>query len=171
MSGRTTGPGSPARWSSQNLRGLYLDNDLAEGRFEIDGRAVALRDIREPIFLLATETDHIAPWRSVYKAHLLCSSEITFVLADHGHNVGVVASPAISLPRHWRSRVQTSCGAYEDPQAWFERAEVHEGSWWPAWFAWLAAHSGEPVAPPPMGSPGDGYPCLAPAPGHYVLQG
>ena len=37
-------------------------------------------------------------------------------------------------------------------------------------FAWLAAHSSTPAAPPPLGNTQAGYPPLAPAPGEYVLQ-
>jgi polyhydroxyalkanoate synthase len=49
-------------------------------------------------------------------------------------------------------------------------AERREGSWWPAWAEWLAAHSGEPVDPPGMGAPDAGLPPLCPAPGTYVTM-
>jgi poly(3-hydroxyalkanoate) synthetase len=46
---------------------LFLNNDLAEGRFEVDGKPVSLRDIHVPLFAVSTIADHVAPWRSVYK--------------------------------------------------------------------------------------------------------
>ena len=52
----------PYRMHSEYLRRLFLNNDLAEGRFEAEGKPVSLRDIRVPIF--AVSTDH-RPCRAV----------------------------------------------------------------------------------------------------------
>ena len=157
----------PFHMESENLRGLYLNNDLAEGRFCVEGRPVALRDIAAPMFVLATETDHIAPWRSVYKLLLLCEAPITFVLTDHGHNVGVVAPPGGS-PRRHRLRQQQARDRYMAPDAWLAATPATAGSWWPVWFDWLRTHSGALVALPPVGAAG--LAPLQPAPGSYVLE-
>jgi polyhydroxyalkanoate synthase len=51
----------PYRMHSEYLRSLFLDNDLAEGRFKVDDRPIAVHDIRLPVFAVGTETDHVAP--------------------------------------------------------------------------------------------------------------
>jgi polyhydroxyalkanoate synthase len=157
----------PARMHSEFLRKFYLDNDLAEGRFRALGSPVALRDIGVPAFVVATEWDHISPWRSVYKAHLLMDTELTFLLTNGGHNAGIVSEPG-RTDRHYRVATRKPRTPYVGPDEWFEAAAVQEGSWWPAWQAWLADRSGAPAAPPLMGNAERGLPPLADAPGRYV---
>ncbi len=157
----------PARMHGQYLRRLFLRNELAEGRFPVDGRPVALSDVRTPLFVLATERDHIAPWRSVHKIHVLNGADITFVLASGGHNVGVVSPPGQANRHFWIGR-RPPGGHYLGPDEWLANADRCEGSWWPTWSAWLDARASAHVAPPASGS--KRHPPIEPAPGQYVLQ-
>jgi polyhydroxyalkanoate synthase len=157
------------RQHSEYLRRLFLDNDLAEGRFPAGGRPVALSDLSVPIFSVGTESDHVAPWRSVYKFHRLTDAEVTFLLTSGGHNAGIVSEPGHPR-RHYRVATRNANGRYVDPDQWLTRATEKDGSWWPEWVAWLNARSGASTAQPPMGSPRAGYAPLADAPGSYVLQ-
>ena len=157
----------PGRMHSEYLRKLYLDNDLAAGRFQVDGRPVALQDVRAPIFAVGTEWDHVAPWRSVFKLHLLADTDVTFALTNGGHNQGIV-SPPWRDDRHYRIAAQSSLGRHVDPDRWLQTATYHEGSWWEPWIAWLSRHSGPAAAPPPLGKPGTAFEALDPAPGTYV---
>jgi polyhydroxyalkanoate synthase len=153
----------PFKMHSEYLRRLFLDNDLAEGRLHADGRAVALHDIRVPIFAVGAQRDHVAPWRSTHKIHLLTDAEVTYLLASGGHNAGIVAEPGHKAAR-FQVLTKQADERYSDPDEWARLAPTKDGSWWLEWVSWLAARSGEPVPSPPMG------PALCDAPGTYVLQ-
>ena len=159
----------PYHMHSEYLRRLFLGNDLAEGRYLVDGRPVALSDVHWPIFAVGTDRDHVAPWRSVYKIHLLTDADVTFVLASGGHNAGIISAPHHN-GRSYRLGHRVEEGRYVDPDTWVAATAEQEGSWWPAWTAWLAAHSGTPDPPPSLGAPERGYPPLLDAPGAYVLS-
>ena len=158
----------PYRMHSEYLRRLFLENELAEGRYEVEGRPIALTDIRVPIFVVSTRTDHVAPWHSVYKIHLLTDAPIDFVLTSGGHNAGIVSEPG-HPGRSYQIAHRPAGGRYRDPQTWATVTPSTEGSWWPAWVAWLGEHSLPPVAPPALGAADAGYPALVDAPGRYVL--
>ncbi|HZV20239.1 MAG TPA: poly-beta-hydroxybutyrate polymerase, partial [Hyphomicrobiales bacterium] len=157
------------RMHSEYLRSLYLRNDLFEGRYRVFGRPVALGDIKAPVFAVSTEKDHVSPWRSVYKIHLLEEMSITFVLTTGGHNAGIVSEPG-HKGRRYRIAERKPADPYLDPETWYHNARLEEGSWWPAWLRWLDEHSSGLTAPPEIGARAKGYPPLADAPGRYVLE-
>jgi len=159
----------PYKMHKEYLRRLFLQNAFANGKYQVDDRTVALSDIRIPIFAVATEKDHVSPWHSVYKIHLLTDTEVTFLLTNGGHNAGVVSEPG-HPGRHYRISSKVNGQPFLDPSTWFEHTPVQEGSWWPAWHAWLINHSSGKVPPPSMGNPKKGYVPLENAPGTYVLQ-
>ena len=156
----------PATMHAQYLRRLFLNNDLAAGRYPVRGKAVALSDLHLPVFMVGTVTDHVAPWRSVYKLHHLSEAEISFVLTSGGHNAGIVSPPG-HPHRHYQLQTQAEHSPYVAPEDWAATAPHFEGSWWPAWQAWLAARSSAKVKPPRMGA--KAYAPLDPAPGLYVM--
>jgi polyhydroxyalkanoate synthase len=169
MAWNADGTRMPYRMHSEYLRKMFLRNDLAEGRYEAAGRPITLHDIQAPIFTVGTVWDHVAPWHSVYKIHLLTETDLTFVLTSGGHNAGIVSEPG-----HPRRSYQVATGKrgdrYVDPETWQATAPRTEGSWWPAWEAWLVEHSSGPAPAPAMGCAEKGYPPLADAPGAYVLR-
>ncbi len=130
----------PAAMHSEYLRRCYLRNELAEGRFPVEGRPVALSDLAQPLFVVGTEKDHVSPWKSVYKIHRLADCEITFALATGGHNAGIVSEPGHPR-RHYALRQREANGAWVAPEDWAAGATQHEGSWWLAWHEWLLGHS------------------------------
>ncbi|MDQ0036883.1 polyhydroxyalkanoate synthase [Variovorax boronicumulans] len=168
MAWNADGTRMPYRMHTDYLRSLFLDNALAEGRYLVGGQPVSLNDIDVPVFLLGTNTDHVAPWRSVYKFNLLCDTDVTFVLAKGGHNVGIVSEPG-HPHRSYRVLRRAGNGAYVPPDSFLGTTRDLEGSWWPCLQQWLAARSGPRRRPPAMGAPRRGLLPLCDAPGSYVL--
>ena len=169
MAWNADGTRLPYRMHSEYLRSTFLRNDLFEGRYKAGGRPVSLSDIRAPVFIVATERDHVAPWRSVYKLNLVTESELTFLLASGGHNAGIISEPG-HAHRSFRSDTRAAGAPYRDPDRWHAETPAHEGSWWPTWEKWLTRRSSGRGSPPPLGSPERHYPPLSPAPGSYVLE-
>ncbi len=169
MAWNADGTRMPYRMHSEYLRRLFLKNDLAEGRYLVGGRPIAISDIRVPVFLVGTERDHVAPWHSVYKFNLLSDTDVTFLLTSGGHNAGIVSEP--SHPRrHYRIETKSKDAPYVDPDRWMAETETVDGSWWPALAEWLAQRSGPPVSPPPLGTEAKGFAPICDAPGTYVFQ-
>ena len=118
---------------------------------------------------MGTVRDHVAPWTSVYKIHLLTDTDVTFVLTSGGHNAGIVSEPG-HPGRSYQIATKRESDMHVDPETWHAATPKHEGSWWPEWVSWLQRQSSGKVQPPPLGAPEKGYPALEDASGRYVLQ-
>jgi len=142
--------------------GFFLHNELARGQFPVAGESIHLQSITVPLFVVGTETDHVAPWRSVYKMRALTrSADYTFLLTSGGHNAGIVSGPVHPRRRH-RLMTWHDATTVLSPEQWLEAAELRATSWWPSWQQWLRIHSSMPqVAPPAIGAPGEVMPCSA----------
>lgn len=169
MAWNSDGTRLPAKMHSDYLRDFFLKNDFADNRYLVDGRPVSLGDIRIPIFCVGTETDHVAPWKSVYKIQSLTNGDVTFVLSNGGHNAAIVNPPGNNKRRH-QIATHDDLEKYVDPDTWREQATNHTGSWWPCWQKWLTDHSSGLCKPPAIGASRRGYQPLADAPGSYVLS-
>ncbi|MBS0366393.1 MAG: alpha/beta fold hydrolase [Proteobacteria bacterium] len=171
MAWNADGTRMPARMHSEYLQGLYLRNELAGGTFKALGVRLDLSRLTVPMFVVGTETDHVAPWQSVYKVRgLTRSTDYTFLLTSGGHNAGIVSGPVHPKRRH---RMLTWSDARQNPAPaqWFASAPLFEGSWWPAWENWLARHSDarRVAARQPVAQAGGAIPGAGDAPGEYVL--
>jgi polyhydroxyalkanoate synthase subunit PhaC len=141
MAWNADGTRMPWRMHSEYLERLYLKNELALGSLTVEGARVDLTSVTVPMFVVGTETDHVAPWRSVFKARgLTRSTDYTFLLTSGGHNAGIVSGPVHPKRRH-RLLTSTNVSDVPTPEEWLKRAPLHEGSWWPSWETWLSAHS------------------------------
>ncbi len=168
MAWNADGTRMPYRMHGEYLRNCYMENNLAEARYEVDGGPICVGDITVPSFVLGTVTDHVAPWKSVYKVHRLTHGELTFVLTTGGHNAGIACGPDHPRRKH-QIATRKPGERYRDPDRWVAETPVTDGSWWPAWDAWLDAHSSGATAPPSTGDEAAGYAPVDDAPGRYVL--
>jgi len=160
----------PARMHSEYLHQLFLDNSFAHGNYLVNGRAVALKDIKTATFALGAERDHVAPWRSVYKVELYSSANTEFILTGGGHNSSVVSPPG-KAGAYYRVSTCETCDQYVDPDTWLASASQRQGSWWPEWVRWLEAHSSSVrVMPSFLRNTDGGPPAYGPAPGSYVFE-
>ncbi len=155
----------PERMHNEYLIQFFLHDALAEGHYKFEGRGIALMDIKAPLFVVGTLRDHVSPWKSVYKIHLLTDTDTTFVLVAGGHNAGIISEPG--HPRRSFQMDHAAKGhAWMDPDEWAAKAPSHDGSWWPAMHDYLKHHSSKQVAVsslPKTKSLGD-------APGNYILM-
>ena len=158
----------PYRMHSEYLRSLFLNNDLAAGRMRVDGQPVAIQNIRIPIFAVGTESDRIAPWRSVFKIHYLADNDITFLLTNGGHNAGIVSEPG-HPHRHFALRTKLATDPDLSADEWVASTPINEGSWWPAWVRWLQQHSSDKLAVA-LETSASAWQALPDAPGSYVLE-
>ncbi len=159
----------PYKMHSEYLRSFYLNNELSQGQYQVGGRPVALTDISAPVFGVSTTGDHVAPWQSVYKLHLLTDTDVTFVLTSGGHNAGIVSEPG-HAGRSYQITATPDRAKYVAPEDWRAAAPLEEGSWWPELATWLRGHSSGTGKPPSMGSGKSGAAPLGDAPGTYVFQ-
>jgi polyhydroxyalkanoate synthase len=152
----------PARMHSFYLRKMYQENLLVvPGGIHLEGEPIDLRKIDIPSYFLSTREDHIAPWKSTYRATQILGGQKRFVLAASGHIAGVVNPPDGGKYSHW---INPDLPA--DPEAWFHGATEIAGSWWPDWHRWITALDKTTV---PARVPGDGkLKPLEDAPGSYV---
>ena len=151
----------PAANHAFYLREFYHENRLAKGEMVLCGETLNLKQVRLPIYELATREDHIAPVRSVYIGARMFKGPVRFVVAGSGHIAGVVNPPDKKKYQYW-----THDELPPDFDDWMSAAAEHPGSWWPDWTAWLAKQSGKQVAPRVPGAGGLGV--LEDAPGSYV---
>ncbi len=152
----------PARMAKEYLHHLYDANELTQGAFKVKGKKLDMSNIKLPVFAVASEADHIAPWKSSFKGLSKLSGDTTLVLAESGHIAGVVNPPEANKYGYWTNKAE-----FRDPEQWQGDAEHHTGSWWPMWSDWLASESGKKVEAREPGT--KEYPALAPAPGTYVV--
>ena len=152
----------PAANHSFYLRNFYLENKLVKGEMEIGGVKLNLKQVKIPIYNLATREDHIAPAKSVLYGSQFFGGDVRYVLAGSGHIAGVVNPATKPKYQYWTGgRPEGS-----DVDAWLSKATEHAGSWWPDWLHWLKSYDETTLPAREIG--GGKLKPIEDAPGSYV---
>lgn len=160
----TDGTNLPARMHSFYLRNMYLYNKLIEkDAIELNGVGLDLSEISTPSYFVSAAQDHIALWPATYKGATLLGGKNRFVLGGSGHIAGIVNPPSKNKYGYW-----TNDQLPPTPEAWFEGAQQHEGSWWLDWQDWVEAQGGAELVA--TRTPGEGLEVIEDAPGSYVKR-
>ncbi|MCW3781930.1 PHA/PHB synthase family protein [Defluviimonas salinarum] len=158
------GTNLPAKMAVEYLRWICQANHLADGKIRICGETIGLTDVTIPLFAVACEADHIAPWKGSFNGiRQYGSKDKTFVVSQSGHIAGIINPPGKDKYGHYTNEAEMTTA-----DEWLKSATFHKGSWWPRWEEWLRARAGTKVPARALGD--SAHPVLAPAPGNYVAE-
>ncbi|WP_295447855.1 alpha/beta fold hydrolase [uncultured Thiodictyon sp.] len=156
----------PAAMHAWYLTELYLYNRLIQpGAVSLAGESLDLNAITQPLYAVAAQDDHIAPWEQAFRTINLVPGEKRFVLSSAGHILGIL-NPPVDPPK--RTYWADAAHCPDQAEAWKARVAPQAGSWWDDWMTWLKPRSATLVPARPT-STAD-FPELAPAPGTYVRE-
>lgn len=153
---------------SMKLHHDYLDMYESEpmknpGKVSFMGHKINLGKIEQDVFFLAGVTDHITPWKAVYRSmKLLGSKDKTFILSSSGH-----IQSLINPPGNPKSRFFTNPALPDDVEQFPNGASQTVASWWDTWVEWLSARGGL-LKPAPRKLGDAKHKPGAKAPGEYV---
>lgn len=154
----------PAGLHGDFLDMIFTNPFLADGPSKIGDVEIDMTKVNHPTYVIAGTTDHITPWKAVYETARLYGKDATFILSNSGHLQSLLNPPG--NPKAWFMKGTAKA---KDPEAWAEKAEKKEGSWWLDWADLLKKQSGNEIKAPK--TPGSKkYPSLGAAPGTYVFE-
>jgi polyhydroxyalkanoate synthase len=144
---------------------LYFTNPFVNaGKLTVNDKTVDMSKVKADSYVIAGVTDHITPWKGVYKTAQIMGDGTTFVLSNSGH-----LQSLLNPPTNPKASFMIGPVGRDSSDAFLTVAEKRKGSWWLDWRGWLHARSGEEVtASASLGSAS--YPTLDAAPGTYVFD-
>src|SRR5437764_1017795 len=123
---------------------LYFTNPFVNaGKLTLNDKTIDMNKVNANCYVVAGVTDHITPWKGVYKTAQIMGEGTTFVLSNSGHLQSLLNPPTNPKASFMIGPVNADA-----PDAFLASAEKRKGSWWLDWRDWLHARSGEEVASP-----------------------
>ena len=152
----------PRAMHSFYLREFYLHNKLVQkNALEIAGQPIDLGAIRQPLYAVGCEEDHIAPWKATFKIGRI-AAPVRYTLSSSGHILGII-NPPVKPPKRWYWSGEVNTDSADE---WHKHQKKVDGTWWQDWEGWLAKRCGPQIDARAPGSAD--FPVLGPAPGTYV---
>lgn len=156
----------PARLHGDYIDLFFTNPFVNPGKLTLNGVTVDMSKVRGKVdsYVVGGVTDHITPWKAVYKSARIMGDSTTFVLSNSGHLQSLLNPPTNKKASYAIGPINPA-----GPDAFVSSAEKRQGSWWLDWRDWLHKRSGEEVdAPKSLGN--NRYSIIAPAPGTYIFQ-
>ena len=154
----------PAAFHSDLLAIFEHSPFVNAGKMKVMDKPIDMKQVDVNAYIVAGITDHITPWKSCYDTGRIYGPKSEFVLANAGHLQSMLNPPGGSKSFFFAGKATA-----DDGDSWAAGANRVDGSWWPHWFQWMAARSGERIpAPKKMGN--RKYRPMEAAPGTYVLE-
>lgn len=154
----------PAAFVRDQLMMTMTNGFATPGALAVLGEPLDLGQVTCDTYVVAGRADHLTPWEACYRTAQLLGSDSRFVLVNGGHIQSIVRPPGDRIIPFRHAQ-----GTDESSDAWLERAETANKTWWKDWVSWLDERS--PEDRPMRRNLGNGtYPPLDPAPGLYVRR-
>ena len=144
------------------LKNFYQDNLFSKGILKIFDETISLENIKLPILVVATHTDHIAPWKSSFYGLNKTRGDKKFILAGSGHIAGIINPECSNKYGYWTNNENMI-----DIDKWFD-AKYNNGSWWNEWANWILSFSGKEIDKNYFNF--ESFPDIENAPGSYVKK-
>ncbi|CAG9166178.1 Poly(3-hydroxyalkanoate) polymerase subunit PhaC [Cupriavidus laharis] len=154
----------PAGLHGQLLDMLMLNQLATPGALRILGEPIDLSAVDCDKYVVAGMTDHITPWKGVFRSVRAFGGQTEFVLSSSGHVQSLINPPGNAKAKFFLNDAEAA-----DPEAWLDGATASQASWWEHWGEWLKTRSGAMhAAPSALGS--ERHAPLGEAPGRYVTE-
>ena len=112
------------------LRNTYVENNLIQpGKVHLKGEALDLGRIRQDIYAVGAEKDHIVPWTRRGALRGSQAARTRFVLASSGHIAGMINPPSVGKG-YWAHDTDDIDLPSMTSEEWLNGAQKHDGSWW-----------------------------------------
>jgi polyhydroxyalkanoate synthase len=154
----------PARLHHDYIDMFFTNPFVNANKLTLNGAAIDMKRVKVDAYVVAGVTDHITPWKAVYRTAKIYGDKTTFVLSNSGH-----LQSLLNPPTNAKATFVAGTAQAPDGEAFTSAGEKRSGSWWPHWRDWLFERSG-PEVPAPTTLGDNRHPPGEAAPGKYVFD-